>query len=106
MFPVTAYEPDVTCALEREGFHIVRSVIPAVWVNRLTKASGTSGKPGTRNLLRDEPAVAEVVRQPWIGALIVPIQGLEARCVRALFFDKNEMANWGVAGASSHCPRA
>lgn len=63
----------------------------------MTEACGVPGKAGRRNLLRDEPVVAEAVRQPWIAELVVPILGPGVRCVGALLFDKTGTANWGVS---------
>lgn len=52
---------------------------------------------GVRNLLRRLPCINSFIQSDSIRKIIEPVLGMDAKPVRAIFFDKIPEANWNVA---------
>jgi ectoine hydroxylase-related dioxygenase (phytanoyl-CoA dioxygenase family) len=92
-------------AIERDGFHVVRGLVPGDRVEALIRAVGraelagnarTRGASmyGVRNLLTAIPEVVALCRSPEMRAVVEPVLGSGALAVRGIFFDKTAEANW------------
>jgi ectoine hydroxylase-related dioxygenase (phytanoyl-CoA dioxygenase family) len=84
----------------RAGFCMCRGVLSVSDVAELTEAlrssDGTAGVYGLRNLLHRSPTIRSAANAPHIKALVTAVLGAGARAVRAIMFDKQPGANWGV----------
>ena len=78
--------------LKRDGFAILKDVIPASRVDTLADTlAGLGADYGTRNLLRACPAVAALADD--LKTIVAPVPGDGAFEARAIFFDKLPGAN-------------
>ena len=85
--------------IDRDGFVLMPKVIEAREVDRFTRAlERTTHKKaaGIRDLLNCFPWTRAVAEGKSIRPLVDPILGVQARVVRAIYFDKNKDANWKV----------
>ena len=86
--------------LDRQGFAIVPRVIDEVLRLELLQDVEEFVSPtavGFRGLTRRIESVARLAQSPMIRAIVEPVLGREARLVRSILFNKNEVANWQVA---------
>lgn len=94
--------PDMTNAIERNGFATVAGVLTTAQIDGLRTVAGAgtaltrSGSTyGGRNLLAITE-VRKIAADRAIKDLVEPVVGPGAIPVRALFFDKTPEANWPV----------
>jgi ectoine hydroxylase-related dioxygenase (phytanoyl-CoA dioxygenase family) len=89
--------------LARDGFAVLRRGLSRAQIERLLPELAAAPSPsrrrgsvyGARNLLGLASVQATLV-EPGLRATIAAVLGPNARCVRALFFDKTPDANWFV----------
>jgi hypothetical protein len=92
-------------AIERDGFCVVRGLVPADRVEALIRAVGRAELAGNartrrasvygvRNLLSAVPEVIALCRSPGMRAVVGSVLGPGALAVRGIFFDKTAEANW------------
>jgi ectoine hydroxylase-related dioxygenase (phytanoyl-CoA dioxygenase family) len=86
--------------IDREGFSTCRGVLSPSDVAELKgslKSTGaTAGVYGLRNLLQRSPAIRAAAHSIRVTELVTAVLGAEARPVRAILFNKQPGANWGV----------
>ena len=93
--------------ITRDGFCVIQSVFPKNVIDRLTEevemtvanefTRRRAGKVfGIRNVLNVLPFARELSNSPLIRSFVSPMLGVNARVVRAIYFDKPEEANWKV----------
>lgn len=103
----TTGSADLRAALERDGFALVRGLVPPGVVLELREAcarlvaqEGVRRRGGTafaaRNLLSLVPEVAAVLRSPAVRSVVETVLGKEGAPVKATLFDKTPEANWHV----------
>jgi ectoine hydroxylase-related dioxygenase (phytanoyl-CoA dioxygenase family) len=84
----------------RDGFSICRGALSPASVaelkDSLESIGAVAGVYGLRNLLRRSPAIRAAAHSADITGLVTAVLGTEARPVRAILFDKQPGANWGV----------
>lgn len=94
--------------IEQDGYAIVPPVVNEQSVTEILKDVEdaahnekilTRGQSifGIRNLLDVVPTLKTVAESETLRTLIDPIVGKSAKAVRAIYFDKNQYANWKVA---------
>ena len=93
--------------LEAGGVAVHARLLPADVVERLEASikqvqTGPSSRRrrgelfGLRNVLREVPAIRELVTGSLFRELVIPVLGQRAAAVRGIFFDKTHAANWSV----------
>jgi len=96
------------CAsFEEAGFGILRGILSSAECDALIQAmsglmisrqsDAAARSAGLRNLLQESSLVREVAASVRLNTELQTRLGKAAFPVRALFFDKTEIANWGVA---------
>jgi len=85
----------------RDGFHLERGIFSPLEVAKfivLLEQSTPSDRPHAfRNLLEHIPELRPLVLSGRLAEQVAAILGSDARCVRAILFDKTAGANWKVA---------
>lgn len=86
--------------IDRQGFSMCHGILSPTTVADL-KASlesigAVAGVYGLRNLLQRSATIRAAAHSTRITELITAVLGTEARAVRAILFDKQPGANWGV----------
>lgn len=95
-------------AFDENGFAVVPRVVGPATVAALIDALSTLDEDDSvrarndrvyavRNLLSVSPAVRALTADPAVRAVVEPLAGRDAVCVRAILFDKSPGANWKVA---------
>ena len=89
--------------LEESGFAIVDPGLGPPAVDTLLRALApvdrvlqTSGRGGTRDILRRVPAVRQVLSHPVLSSVVRSVLGPEAFAVTGVLFDRHPRANWKV----------
>jgi len=95
----------MSSSLERDGYAVLRGVIPVGLVVRASAVLASAGLArserrgetyGARNIL-DIAEVRELAALEAPRAFVTEVVGRDARVVRGIFFDKTPAANWPVA---------
>ncbi|MFA7335471.1 MAG: phytanoyl-CoA dioxygenase family protein [Candidatus Obscuribacterales bacterium] len=85
---------------ERDGFELLPSAIDASQVTLLLEAiaeiQGQSGKAGMRNLLSRSAKIHSFAFSDSSLGIARSVIGVDAKPVRAIYFDKTPTANWYV----------
>lgn len=99
-------QPDVSAALERNGFAVVPRVLTDEAVQSVIEALAmTSASPGAirrgevyalRALFDSSPPIRDIARSAALRGLVEPVLGSDAFAVKALLLDKTPSANWTV----------
>lgn len=93
---------ELLARLERDGFLMLRRYCVDAQVRDLalrcrSLVASAGGRPaGLRNLLAEDPIIAQLCHSMEFLSLAQAILGPEARAVRVILFDKSAEANWGV----------
>ncbi len=91
---------DFLSEISRDGFSICHGALSLSDVvalrDSLQSIGAASGVYGLRNLLQRSPTIRAAANSPHIKELVTAVLGPEARAVRAILFDKQPGANWGV----------
>jgi ectoine hydroxylase-related dioxygenase (phytanoyl-CoA dioxygenase family) len=86
--------------IDREGFSMCRDFLSPATIadlkDSLESIGAVDGVYGLRNLLQRSAAIRAAARSTPIIELVTAALGTEARAVRAILFDKQPGANWGV----------
>jgi ectoine hydroxylase-related dioxygenase (phytanoyl-CoA dioxygenase family) len=92
--------PGFASEIDREGFSMCRGALASTTVAELKDALETmgaaAGRRGLRNLLQRSATIRAAAHSLQIAELVTAVLGTEARAVRAILFDKQPGANWGV----------
>src|SRR5204862_7622272 len=87
--------PLMAFTIEEHGFEIVEGVLAAKESHDLIRSLGPVSGAGRRGLLR-VPEVAALSRSEVVLRMVRAHLDREPVAVRAIYFDKNPQANWGV----------
>lgn len=86
--------------IDRSGFSICRGVLAPDDISELKDSleavGAVAGVYGLRNLLQRSPTMRAAAKSIQIMELVQAVLGTDARAVRAILFDKQPGANWGV----------
>ena len=89
------FDPEqIACAVERDGFAILRNCIDDSTINRLIESLDAS-RYGQRNLLK-EPVIQELARRPEVRRIVEPLLGCDCFAVKGILFNKTQKSNWKV----------
>ena len=83
-------------SLERDGFGVVRGVIPAGLLKRAQDETAETDAAGIRNPLRSNPSLRMIADCRELRVLIESMLGEAAVLTRAILFDKTKARNWPV----------
>jgi ectoine hydroxylase-related dioxygenase (phytanoyl-CoA dioxygenase family) len=90
-------------SLKTDGFAIITNALNGEITETLlddllalTITNRKRGVYGVRNLLNLSPKILEFSKSKIVREIVENILGKDAKIVRAIYFDKTEMANWNV----------